>query len=218
MVLHDIVDFWKIIFLDDRMKTLPQKELILIKTELENRIKKLQYNNIRYSENFTLELKNDVSFEISEKLPAGIPTRRSIDDVRRTCIKLAKDKNVNVLMQLLLTATESGSNVSIWYQATCIDGMPTLSKAKAYEDDGVYYNDILHHDEVDLFFIEEYLFDEINDNMDGSPWGEIDDDGNYADQERYDRMYAHYMNIFFPSMLREDDNFDYSYFKKYLND
>jgi hypothetical protein len=121
-------------------------------------------------------------------------------------------------MQLLLTATESGSNVSIWYQATCIDGMPTLSKAKAYEDDGVYYNDILHHDEVDLFFIEEYLFDEINDNMDESPWGEIDDDGNYADQERYDRMYAHYMNIFFPSMLREDDNFDYSYFKKYLND
>ena len=81
MVLHDIVDFWKIIFLDDRMKTLPQKELILIKTELENRIKKLQYNDIRYSENFTLELKNDVSFEISEKLPvqSRCPCRKSIE-------------------------------------------------------------------------------------------------------------------------------------------
>ena len=80
MVLHDIVDFWKIIFLDDRMKPLPREELLLIKTELENRIKKLQYNDIRYPVDFTLGLKNDVSFEISEKLPAGAPGYRNSHD------------------------------------------------------------------------------------------------------------------------------------------
>ncbi len=174
MAFHDLCDEWTILFLDDKMNKLPQKDCLNIKADLENRIKKLRYgSNIRYDNNFKLNDKNGLLYGDQYSCPKGSPFPKAMNDILMLCQDYALEKHLNVIAQIFVTAIELGNPVSIWKQAIVIYRQTSEADVLVYDDhdeDELFYTDIEKKNKIEKWDVQDHLWDMLMDNFRKTPW------------------------------------------------
>lgn len=201
MALHDICDEWKILFLDDKMNIISKERRFRIKTELEERIKKLQYGDLRYADDFKLSYydADELLWGEQYSIPEGSPFPKAQKDILELCQNYALENHLNVMVQIFNTATEYGKELIIWMQAAVLFGQTSEADAKVYENiDGEFFTDIDFENETNEEEIQEYLWDTLMDNFDESPWEKDEDNELTEDAEKlYNKCFAYTAKAFF---------------------
>lgn len=198
---QNVVDEWKILFLDNELNPFNEDKLLSLKPKLEQDIRNISFDEegVAYPEDFTLPVEDEYLIGEQESFPGGATFQELVEKTMNTILSFAQKESINVLLEIHLNGTEYGNSFHHYFHAASIFGQTSSADVKVYEDDDEerLYWDIDHEDDTNNEYILEALSDNLSDNFDEEPF-ECDDDGDLTeDGERLrDRFYDLQSSIF----------------------
>ena len=219
--VRDIVDDWTFICLDADLNSLPEDRLIAFKEKLHNKLRSVSFSDACLPEHFALYVKNNGQI-VSEQnsLPDSVwdfnTAKRTSEKLLKAAISLAKKEKINLLAEIYISATNYGRPIEFWFEGASVFGKKSLSNAMAWNEDDTLY-DRPGGNPIEIFDIQEKLFDDLSDNFDGYPW-ETDEDGDLTPngEKAQGKLFALFVKNFFP-LLWETEYAKQDVFTQYLN-
>ena len=208
---HDVVDEWKILFLDNELNPFNEDKLLSLKPKLEQDIRNISFDEegVAYPEDFTLPVEDEYLISEQESFPGGATFQELVEKTINAILSFAQKESINVLLEIHLNGTEFGNSFHHYFHAASLFGQTSSADVKVYEDDDEerLYWDIDFENEAEEFGISECLIDNLRDNFEDVPWecdeeGELTEDG----ENMEDRFMTLHTKAFFPHLDDDDED------------
>ncbi|MBQ8036632.1 MAG: hypothetical protein IJ268_06510 [Proteobacteria bacterium] len=202
---HEVVDEWKILFVDNELNPFNEDKLLSLKSKLEQDIRNISFaeEGVAYSKDFTLPVKDEYLIGKQYSFPDGDTFQELIEKTINTILSFAQKEEINALLEIHLNGIEYGNSFHHYFHATSLFGQTSSADVKVYEDDDEerLYWDIDYEDDTDNEYILEALSDNLSDNSDETPFdcnedGRLSEDGERLSPHftRHPRMHLLYSN------------------------